>query len=65
MIGVCDLCSSEVGQESIHHEDCHEEYWRRVKRGVCVRCGMEEGERNLMCGRCHADAGAPYVGYGG
>ena len=65
MMGQCGLCSNEVSPEAMHHEKCNAEYWRRVKRRVCVRCGGEERGRTLMCDMCAANSNAPYVGYAG
>lgn len=59
----CILCGDGVMSDAAYfHEVCSDEYWRRAKAGICVRCGSEERRNGLVCARCDNDE-SRYCGY--
>ena len=62
-MSTCKYCQTECADK--FHDECLQEYDRRFKENVCVRCGQGKinHDLHLWCRGC--GTGSPYLGYPG
>ena len=64
----CNLCKKAVQPGTRYedsHEECDEEWQRRIREGICTICGDNPAGNSKIddnwCGKCGMDT--PYSGY--
>lgn len=61
----CEYCGGLLGAEdTLYHQSCDSEYWRRMRANLCLKCGATKTIPGALCVGC-PDGSKPWHNYPG